>query len=201
MFATYKMQSIGNWLESSSRTLPGIITSKTKFHPSLNYSLEAIKHENKELIGIILGFGRSSSRMEYIDVNGEGAIDMDWSFKYVGLSVGVPLVHQETWVVAPNVRFLLIDNALGIDDYGGTHIDVRSVNLGISPGVSLTKTVKRFVARFRAGYEFQLAGKLHLPGDRSAYLVSQTDQTPITVNGDGLRIGIGVGFIISDGVK
>lgn len=131
MFATYKMQSIGNWLESSSRTLPGIITSKTKFHPSLNYSLEAIKHENKELIGIILGFGRSSSRMEYIDVNGEGAIDMDWSFKYVGLSVGVPLVHQETWVVAPNVRFLLIDNALGIDDYGGTHIDVRSVNLGI----------------------------------------------------------------------
>ena len=177
-YSSYSMQNLNNWQSSININSPIIFTSKTKFNNSNIYNSE-ISYRNENIIfGALIGYSSTESTWEYQTIQGPGKFNMNLAFLNTGISIGVTAVKNRFIILSPNVRFLAVFNKLnfeGLSVNSKNFTEARSLNFGFGPGISLENSFQRFLVRLRVGIEFQIAGRLHLPNDRSQYLTNLID--------------------------
>ncbi|MCB0490077.1 MAG: hypothetical protein KDC99_16460 [Cyclobacteriaceae bacterium] len=193
------MTSLEHW-ENSLRNSSGPIFVKSGLTFSDNLALGGeIEFETvqNQRIGIFFASTKTDGSLSYQDLNGLWVVNMKAKFNSVGSSLAVPIYQSNHFSLHPGIKGSAIFGHLTVTDTAvpGEELNVITTNVGVNPNLSAAFIIiNRLSIRTQIGYEFQITGKLKDPSDKKAYLINSGTGNPIVLNGDGLRLGIGIGY-------
>jgi hypothetical protein len=199
-YATYTMGSMKSFqsymITSSGVTLKPVVN----FPAFFGFGATGGAQFGRIGFGASLGYNTTAGRSDYEDYSGKARIDqLLRAYSFHSFLKG-QVNQSNTWPLFFVMDISYIQTRLQINsdvEVGyqsqSSSSDFYSTNLGFQPSFILQRDLKNnFFLMFKAGYEFQIEGKLHEKGDSNAYLVGSDGE--VTANWSGVRLGVSVGI-------
>lgn len=207
-YGTFKMQALKDFLKPSSGFyLPVKVVDN--FPSNIGYNIWASMNVIPSFsTGLIVGLNSTGGRSAYSDYTGSFTNDI--------LVSGVSVASTNRYLVyeTHHVKFFagldagVIFNRMEVKTnivaepafVGTLERKAKSTNVMVSPGISASRSFHGFFVNAKLLYEFNAAGALQwtnsveiMNSTKAGETVMNFD-TPVTVQWDGIRLGVGVGY-------
>ncbi len=154
------------------------------------------------------GHSSTGSRVSYGDYSGHIYQDNLVRTSILGISGSGAIAKKKGFAVFFGLRCTANFNKLKIiyelqtgSDFDRQDTSFDAITLGFEPHLTFYKPVKRFVGRLELGYEGQISGQWHLPGNKNAVLIDTTSGDKLRYNATGLRLNAGISFLLNPPAK
>ena len=203
---TYAMKDFKAFQTEIKNQFPVKATITNEFPPYLFFEASGLAHFAKSFFaGIALSYGSTGGRVQYRDYS--GYLRADQLLRYVNLSLPLGYTHsiRENLTVSfdlrPTYTRTMAELKFEEDIQGNYDLNksrFKSESIAIQPGVVLERRMNKFGVHAQlAYYQTLVKGKLYYEENKDYHLVSNTDE-PYYSNWDGVRLSVGVSFLIDN---
>jgi hypothetical protein len=204
MIGSFNMKTLKN-LQDEIRTYNNLpLVTVSSFPAFVGYSATyGFRVSDRIALGPMVQFISTGSRLDYRDYSGSATIDQ--LAKCVTLATYFQLKMNESTTIPAyftvhtgaaytrlDIKSRLAVGQQNEDDSNGFY----SFNYSLRPGFCLKRKIKGIMLQGSIGYEFQVHGKLRSNENHDAWLVTANDNKEVTAQWDGLRVGIGVTYVL-----
>lgn len=200
-YGTYSMSEMKSLQEELLLDFPAGAKITANFPGYWFYELKVTTiAREKFVVGANILFGSTGGRIHYSDYSGEISSNQLVNYFSVGSPLALKLKNtDDAFQVYLNLKPQLYISRLSFEFYSrlGTQYDddlleFSSVNLGIEPGLTFQRMIRKWGFDLSLGYNLNLfRGKLIYSENDQAHLQNQSGQD-IHLDMSGLRISLGV---------
>jgi len=168
----------------------------------LSYGVDLLYVRNKGFFGGGWGHTSTGGRLSYSDYSGYYNFDQVVHMNVVSLQGGIRIFPNYETCFFLGLKGAVYSNKLDLKEelsIGNQTVaevtPMHSTNVACQPFLSAQRTLKRLFLKLDAGYEFHNAGKLTTTDGKNNQIPDGSGKKPATIQPDGLRVSLGVGYV------